>query len=112
MEAIFVTLTTSRSRARAQAGSTGPGPVAADQAEQPVNLPHLRPRQVGVQQPLGIDPDAVAVPACRLGQRGDITHRAGGLLRGQVGRVGHPPAGLLARMGLDQHAAVEQLDQG
>ena len=39
------------------------GPVAADQAEQPVDLPHLRPRQVGVQQPVGIDADGVAVPA-------------------------------------------------
>ena len=87
------------------------GPVAADQPEQPVDLPHLRPRQVGVQQPLRIDADGIAVPAGRAGQRGDIAHRVGGLLRGQVRGVGDPPAGLLAGVGLDQLPAVEQLDQ-
>jgi hypothetical protein len=34
-----------------------------------------------------------------------------GLLLGQVGRLGDPPAGWLAGVGLDQLALVEQLDQ-
>jgi hypothetical protein len=63
IEAIFVTLTTSRSSARPQAVSTGARAVAAGQPEQPVDLPHLHPRQVGVQQPLGIDADDIPVAA-------------------------------------------------
>ena len=70
------------------------GPVTADQPEQPVNLPHPGPRQVGVEQPFGVDADGVAVPAGGLGQRGHVPHRVGALLRGQVGGVGDPPAGL------------------
>src|SRR5215475_14315579 len=40
------------------------------------------------------DPGVLAVPARGPDQRFDAAHRVGGLVLGQVGRVGHPPAGL------------------
>ncbi len=61
----------------------------------PVSPPHLRPRQVGIEQPLAINADRVPVPAGGPGQRGDIAHRVGGLVRGQVSGVGDPAAGFL-----------------
>jgi hypothetical protein len=51
------------------------------------------------------------VPAGGRSQGFHVPHRIRGLLRGQVGRVGGPPAGLLPGVRLHQHAVMEQLDQ-
>jgi pimeloyl-ACP methyl ester carboxylesterase len=83
IEAIFVTLMTSSSSARAQAVSNRAGTVAAGQPEQPVDLPHLRPRQVGVPD-LGRDEKVIklasadwlhqALPSSRLEVFDDSGH--------------------------------------
>src|SRR4029079_7882573 len=94
---------------RAPAGGVGRfGAVALHQAEQPVHLPHLRPRQVVVEEALGVDADVGAVPGGGADQPLQVAHRVGGLVGGQVGRVGGSAARRLARVRLDQLPAVEQ----
>ena len=54
-----------------------------------------------------LGPCAAAVAISRV----QVAHRVAGLLGGQVVRVGRRPPGRLARVGLDQLAAVEELHQ-
>ena len=88
------------------------GPVAADQPEQPVDLPHPGPRQVGVQQPLGIDADRRRRAGGRPwpARRRPASRRRSSPRAGRPGRSTRRP-GCWRGMGLDQLPAVEQLHQ-
>jgi hypothetical protein len=73
----------------APAGRLDPvGAVAADQAEQPVDLAHLGPGQRVVEHRGGVGANGGAVRGGAAGQRVDIAQRVGGGLGGQIGRVG------------------------
>ena len=92
-------------------GVHGVRAVAFDQPQQPVHLTHPRPRQVVIQQPLGVDADVGSVPGGRGDQPGQVAHGVAGLLRRQIDWVGAARTGWLSWVGLDQLPAVEHLHQ-
>ena len=111
IEAIFVTLITSSSSALPQAVLTRFVAVAAGQAEQPVDRASSSTaacRRAAVRRRC---PRSWPCAAGGGDQPVQVAHRVGGLVLGQVVRVGRPAAGALPRVGLDQLAAVEHLDQ-
>ena len=98
---------------RSPAGGVDPfGAPLLDQTKQGVDLAHLGPRQRDVQQRGGVDADRLAVAGGDPLQPVEVTHRVDRRVRGQIGRVGDPTPGSLARMHLDELAAGEDPHQG
>ncbi len=62
------------------------GPVAFDQPQQPVHLPHPGPRQLVIEQTFGIDADISPVAGRGGDQPSQVPHRVAGLVSGQVSR--------------------------
>ena len=58
-----------------------------------------------LQQRRGVGGDMLAVRGGATVQCLQVTHRVGGDLAGQIGRVGASPTGFLVRVDLDQLAA-------
>jgi hypothetical protein len=111
MRVISATSTASHSQ-RPRARLLDPfGSEFLGQPQQPVDGPHLGPRQRRVQQRAGIGTHRGAVAGGLADELVQIPQRVGGDLARQVGLIGGSPAGRQARVDLDHLPAVQDLDQ-
>ena len=105
------TSTASASRAATASQLDALGAPLLDQAEQPVDLAHLGPRQWRVQDGCGVDADGGAVIGRHAPEALDVAGGVDLFARGHVGGIGALPAWRFAGMDLDQLALQVQLDR-